>query len=76
MAITTHTGLIKQMSYYVTDLRHIKLSVGGKDLKAMGIPPSPAYGRVLAAVMDAKLNGRVNTRDQELDLLKKYATEL
>ena len=76
MAITTHTGLIKQMSYYVTDLRHIKLSVSGKDLKAMGIHPSPAYGKILAAVMDAKLNGRVNTRDQELDLLKKYATEL
>jgi hypothetical protein len=30
----------------------------------------------LSFVMDEKLNGRVKTRDQELELLKKYAAEL
>jgi len=76
MAITTHTHLIKHISYYVTDLRNAKLSVGGKDIQALGLSPSPVYGKILSAVMDAKLNGEVKTYHEELDLLKKYVDEL
>ncbi len=76
MAITTHTQLIKHISYYVTDLRHMKLSVSGKDIQALGIDPSPVYGKILSAVMDAKLNGEVVTRNQELELLKNHVEKL
>ena len=76
MAITTHTQLIKMISYYVTDLRNTKLSVSGKDIATLGLAPSPVYGKILSAVMDAKLNGRIESYDQELDLLKKYVAEL
>jgi tRNA nucleotidyltransferase (CCA-adding enzyme) len=73
MAITTHQRLIKDISTYVTDLRHIRLSVSGKDLAAMGLSPSPVYGKILGAVMDAKLNGRATTREEEMELLEKNA---
>lgn len=76
MAITTHTRLIKKISYYVTDLRDEKLSVSGRDIQALGLPPSPVYGKILSMVMDAKLNGHVKSRDQELELLKNYVAEL
>lgn len=76
MAITTHQRLIKDISAYVTEFRHVRLSVSGKDLAALGIPPSPVYGKILGAVMEAKLNGRVTTRDQELELLKKHAADI
>jgi tRNA nucleotidyltransferase (CCA-adding enzyme) len=75
MSITTHKQLIKSISYYVTDLRNIKLTVSGKNLQALGLSPSPVYGRILSAVMDAKLNGLVKTHQEELELLKKYVTE-
>ena len=72
MSITTHQQLVKNISYYVTDLRNIRLSVSGKDIQALGLSPSPVYGKILSAVIDAKLNGLVKTHDEELELLKKY----
>jgi tRNA nucleotidyltransferase (CCA-adding enzyme) len=75
MSITTHKHLIKNISYYVTDLRNIKLTVSGKDVQALGLSPSPVYGKILSAVMDAKLNGLVKTHEEELELLKKHVTE-
>ncbi|MBC2715082.1 MAG: CBS domain-containing protein [Desulfobacteraceae bacterium] len=75
MSITTHQQLIKNISYYVTDLRNVKLSVSGKDIEQLGLPPSPVYGKILSAVMDAKLNGLVKSNKEELDLLKNYVAE-
>jgi len=74
VAITDHETIKKMISHYVTELREIKLSVGGKDIKALGIPPSPVYGEILNAVHKAKLNGQVHTRDEELELLRTYAS--
>ena len=75
MSITTHQQLVKNISYYVTDLRNARLSVSGKDIQALGLPPSPVYGKILSAVMDAKLNGLVKSDKEEMDLLKKHVTE-
>lgn len=63
------------ISHYVTDLREVRLSVGGKDLKALGVPPSPVYSKILNAVLEAKLDGKAQTKDEELALLRKYAIE-
>ncbi len=75
MAITDHETIKKMISHYVTELRGITLSVGGKDIKALGIPPSPVYGKILKAIHEAKLNGHVHTRDEELTLLRTYAAQ-
>jgi tRNA nucleotidyltransferase (CCA-adding enzyme) len=73
MAITDHEEMKKRISLYVTDLRWTRLSVGGKDLKALGLPPSPVYGKILDAVLTAKLDGKVENREDELELLKHHA---
>jgi tRNA nucleotidyltransferase (CCA-adding enzyme) len=72
MAITTHQRLIREISAYVTDFRHVRLSVSGKDIADLGLAPSPVYGKILGAVMDAKLNGRVHTREEEMEILKQH----
>lgn len=73
MAISEHRKIIRAISHYVTDLREIRLSVSGRDLKALGIPPSPVYGKVLSEILDAKLNGEVKNPREELEYLKKAA---
>jgi tRNA nucleotidyltransferase (CCA-adding enzyme) len=73
MAIIDHEGIKKMISHYVTDLREVTLSVGGKDLQAMGLPPSPAYGKILETVLEAKLNGKVRSREDEINLLRRHA---
>ena len=73
MAITDHEPIKKMISHFVTDLRGIELSVGGKDLKALGVVPSPVYSKILNAVLEARLNGDIQTHKEELELLRTYA---
>jgi tRNA nucleotidyltransferase (CCA-adding enzyme) len=41
----------------------------------MGTPPGPIYREILRAVLDAKLNGRVKTRAEELEFARKRLRE-
>jgi poly(A) polymerase len=47
--------------------------ITGKDLIAAGFCPGPAFGRILASVQDAQLEGRVTTPDDALALAKQIA---
>ena len=72
MAATPHETVKRSISNYVTRLRYIDTSVKGKDLKKMGLDPGPIYREILQAVLDAKLNGKLKTRNDELDFVKAY----
>ena len=72
MAATKHETVKRSISNYVTRLRYIDTSVTGKDLKKMGLEPGPIYREILQAVLDAKLNGQLKTRNDELDFVKAY----
>lgn len=50
---------------YLTRLRHIRLSIDGRTLHALGVPQGPAYKRILEAVLYAKLNGEVQNAREE-----------
>ncbi len=76
MALAANEKVIKAISFFVTDLRHTKLHVSGKDLQALGLSPSPMFSRILSAVMDAKLNGELKTRQDEYAFLKNYVDGL
>jgi tRNA nucleotidyltransferase (CCA-adding enzyme) len=47
-------------------LRHVRLSIDGRDLLAAGVPEGPAVGRGLRAALGAKLDGRAGSREQQL----------
>lgn len=72
-AIATASGTRRSLVDYWLKLKPITLSVDGKDLKAMGLPPGPRYGEILKAVMDARLSGRIHTPDEERALLTELA---
>ena len=42
----------------------------GSDLIALGVPPGPGIGSLLRKVEDARLEGRVATREEALELIK------
>jgi len=56
----------KFISLYLTHLREVRVSLTGDDLKRMGIPPGPRYKRILAGLLDARLDGRVKSREDEV----------
>jgi tRNA nucleotidyltransferase (CCA-adding enzyme) len=52
---------------WLESLREVRLSIGGDDLLAAGIPAGPEIGRRLAAALAAKLDGELaGGRDAEL----------
>jgi tRNA nucleotidyltransferase (CCA-adding enzyme) len=60
----------KAISLYLTSLRKIKPELTGEDLRAMGYSPGPFFKRVFNAVLDAKLEGRIKNRQEELEFVK------
>ncbi len=50
--------------------RFVAPDVDGSELKALGLPPGPAYGRILWNLRAARLDGRVSTPEAERELLQ------
>jgi tRNA nucleotidyltransferase (CCA-adding enzyme) len=73
MAITKQQRIKKAISHYFTNLRRVKVSLKGRDLKKMGVAPGPVYRDILQAALDAKLNGKLKTHKDELEFARKYA---
>ncbi len=73
MASTNQEEVRKAISHYFHRYRHVKPELRGRDLKAMGIPPGPVYGKILNRLLDARLNGEVKSREEEVALAKMLA---
>ncbi len=73
MAKDKSESVKRQVSAYLTTYRHVKPSLTGRDLQAMGLKPGPLYRKILDALLDARLNGEVNTEAEERELAKQLA---
>ena len=73
MAISKQKMVKKAISLYFTRLRRVMVSLKGKDLQQMGVEPGPIYREILQAALDAKLNGKLKTRKDELEFARSYA---
>ncbi len=58
---------------YLSKWRVVELEIAGEDLIAAGVPQGPAVGRGLQATLNAKLDGEVSNREQELALALEVA---
>jgi tRNA nucleotidyltransferase (CCA-adding enzyme) len=54
---------------YESELRHVEPVVDGTYLKGLGLEPSPLFGQVLGAVRDARLDGEIETEQEEKALI-------
>ena len=76
-ALTVVAGLTgsgrvaERLVYYLAELRHIEVSVGGNDLLKLGVPAGPAVGQVLSRLWGARLDGEVNDEREERQLVKR-----
>jgi tRNA nucleotidyltransferase (CCA-adding enzyme) len=55
---------------YQMEWRLMEAEITGDDLKARGLEPGPLFGRLLSALRDARLDGEVSTRQDEIALLE------
>ncbi len=70
MAKTSREETRKSISEYILSLRHVRPALTGEDLLAMGYKPGPVFGKILAALRDARLDKVVRTESEERDLIR------
>jgi tRNA nucleotidyltransferase (CCA-adding enzyme) len=66
LALAGALGAAGAAREWLTQLRHVKLEIDGRDLLDAGVPEGPAVGRALAAALAARLDGRAHGRAEEL----------
>jgi len=65
----------RQLALYLSNLRFVTSSLDGDDLKRMGVPPGKNLGKLLQALKDARLDGKVTTRKGEQELVRQWLIE-
>ena len=75
MAVTKKQAVKKSISHYFTNLRRTKLSLKGRDLKKMGLKPGPVYRQVLETVLDARLDGTLKSKKDEIEFARQIVAE-
>ncbi|MDA8164709.1 MAG: CBS domain-containing protein [Desulfobacteraceae bacterium] len=71
MSMTRKKAGKKAVSGYVTTLRHVRTELRGADLKEMGYPPGPLYRTILNHLLEARLDGRIHNRADEIELVRR-----
>jgi len=74
MAKTNRQNTQKAFSLYFTKLQHAKIHLNGKDLMDMGIAPGKIYKRIMDTLLEAILDGKIQGREEEVQLIKKKYT--
>lgn len=75
LALTKNEPVRKAISHFYTHQRKTQPLMGGKDLKSAGIKPGPVYTTILNKIIDEKLDGKLNTVEEEIEFAKHYAFE-
>jgi tRNA nucleotidyltransferase (CCA-adding enzyme) len=72
MAVARQQKVKRAISHFFTNLRQVKISLKGRDLKKMQLKPGPIYRRILQAALDAKLDGKLKTKTDEIEFARNY----
>jgi tRNA nucleotidyltransferase (CCA-adding enzyme) len=68
--------LRRLVSHYLTRLADVTSLVTGTELKLQGVAPGPAIRLIKERLLAARLDGQVASKDEELVLAKRLASEL
>ncbi len=72
LAVTRSKSVKKSISHYYNVLRNTQPFVNGQDLIAMGLRPGPLFSQILEGLLDAKLNGEVESRNDEVQWVQRW----
>jgi len=70
-ATTPNKNFKKYLADFLEIYNGMRLCVYGNDLGSLGVLPGPAYQKIFARVLAAKLKGQVTNRQTELALIRK-----
>lgn len=76
MARRPASAAAARIRLFLTDLRHVRTELTGKDIASLGVPQGPAVGRILSALLDARLDGSAAGRQDEEALARELVGNL
>ena len=71
-ALASPGKVSERAGQYLSDLRNMRPELDGNDLVDMGVPQGPEVGRILRKLRAAKLDGAVQTPDEERALVMRF----
>jgi tRNA nucleotidyltransferase (CCA-adding enzyme) len=72
MSMTRKKSGKKAISNYVTNLRRTSTELRGADLREMGYRPGPIYRTILNHLLEARLDGLIQNRADEIELIRRH----
>ncbi|PIE34673.1 hypothetical protein CSA56_07025 [candidate division KSB3 bacterium] len=76
MAKTRQESVKKSASTYLAKLRDVTTVMSGKDLLQLDVKPGPVFQDILTKVLNARLNGQMMTKEQELKLAREIIGDM
>jgi tRNA nucleotidyltransferase (CCA-adding enzyme) len=71
MVVVGRPELRKAIGDFLTAKERVRPFLGGDDLRALGIQPGPVYRDILTSLLYARLDGHVQSRDDELRFVRR-----
>ncbi len=76
-SIVRNGDVRQDISRYITELQDIRPMLTGEDLKDMGLKPGPLFKTILHRLLEARLDGEVRYRQDEMQLVQQeFLTKL
>ncbi len=69
---TDSTPVRRWLKLYQDKLCHVRTTLTGRDLSEMGIPSGPTMKIILREVLNARLDGKVRNREDEIAIVKAW----
>jgi tRNA nucleotidyltransferase (CCA-adding enzyme) len=73
MALAKDEKVKKAISNFYTHQRRIQPYVRGRDLLKIGLQPGPVFSTILNQILNAKLDGLLKTKKEEIKFVTEYA---
>ncbi|MBW1933831.1 MAG: CCA tRNA nucleotidyltransferase, partial [Deltaproteobacteria bacterium] len=71
LSITENEDARQAISRYITELCNASPLLTGDDLKDMGLEPGPLFRTILHRLLEARLDGEIRYREDEIQLVKR-----
>ncbi len=65
--------LLRYIEVFFTTYNGMRIRISGDDLKSLGLKPGPRYQKIFRKILDARLNGSVKSREEEIALVRRLA---
>ena len=70
-----HRHVEAHIETFLYELHAVRTALTGHQIKELGVAPGPAYQRLLRAVLFAKLDGKVKSKEDEMDFARAWARQ-